>query len=643
MAAASPPLSSPMSPIDQSPWNPASRRNQSMDYDMFNDTELAQVRTQLQRFVSQHEDSSSQDFTEGSKAITRLHWINPSKRSRCQNSSCKAKFILKLRKHHCRKCGEVFCARCLSFQRKLSPTAEYDPNGKLFMVCSKCFNSETQGPGQARIWTQTFLEMRRDSLLAHAEAIGETTQKPSRAHLEKECQRLVEGFSMNLTDLPPSQEVRLPQSEGTGKNILMRKLSALKNHVSKVPGLVKIGPPEWKKPITWISAGANCQFCSTAFTMTYKKHNCYICGRLACFSCSVKDLLLYVPDKDDQEHVGKLARWAIIKVIGSPELEPDIRHYVRVCTVCRQALEVVQVENYEASIKGEESEDCLKQMKDLFDNIIKFQDKIDAWLPKYKQLIDALEIAGESPKVLPASRSNMQTLAKHQGDLTDYFTSFVVAVSRLKKLKPQTNKQLKLVKALMRCKFNYYNDNMYTFRKLKRRLEQISPPEVLQAIQSIVDSQSINSTCLSIGQLSYESLHICLKYELSEELPAVIKDTYEVCQKDLKQIIEEQGQETWEERQNQITAFIKIQLKGHEDFTPCLYIRPSQRNIQRFGPKYVNSFLYSRCDDIIGKVVLQLHTRSADRKFQKSKESLASLRRTVRELKVVTQKGLEFR
>ena len=66
----------------------------------------------------------------------------------------------------------------------------------------------------------------------------------------------------------------------------------------------------------------------------------------------------------------------------SPELEPDIRHYVRVCTVCRQALEVVQVENYEASMKGEESEDCLKQMKDLFDNIVKFQDKIDAWLPK---------------------------------------------------------------------------------------------------------------------------------------------------------------------------------------------------------------------------------------------------------------------
>ena len=30
---------------------------------------------------------------------------------------------------------------------------------------------------------------------------------------------------------------------------------------------------------------------------------------------------------------------------------------------------------------------------------------------------------------------------------------------------------------------------MYTFRKLKRRLEHISPPEVLQAIQSIVDLQ----------------------------------------------------------------------------------------------------------------------------------------------------------
>ncbi|XP_038050014.1 vacuolar segregation protein PEP7-like isoform X6 [Patiria miniata] len=637
MASAFPPTT-PTSPIDRSAWRSAYRSESFVNVD---DQELAQVRSQLQTFVSQHQDSNT-DYTEGAITITKLHWINSSQRSKCHNSSCKLKFTLTQRKHHCRKCGEVFCAKCLQYQRKLSPTAEYDPNGKLYMVCAVCFNSETQGRGQARFWTQTFAEMRRDYLAERARFIDSTNTKPTRPYLLKECQRLVDGFSKNQTSINPTQTGKEAENEDVTKaSKFFKRLGSLTTKVSKVPSLVKTGPPEWQKPDTWVPNGPNCQFCGTAFT--YKKHNCYICGRLVCLTCSCKDLLIYVPDKCNHEHEGKHARWAVIKIIGSPEIEPDKRLYVRTCKVCLEELTALQVDNYKASMNGEDKDqDCMSKMMEIHGNITKFQDKIDEMLPKYKQLIDSLEIAADSPKSLPPTRNNMQVLAKHQGDLADHFTSFVVAVSRLKQLKPRTQTQLKLVKLLMRSKFSYYSDSMYTFRQLKKRLEQISPPEVLQAIQSIVDSQAINSTCLFIGQLSYESLHICLKYELSEELPTIFKDAYEVCLSDLQKIIEEQKKD-WEQRKKEITNFIKVQLTGGEgvDMAPCLYLQPSQRYVQRYGTTYVDNYLFTRCEEITGQILLQLQSRCAYRKFQKTKDSLAWLKQSIKDLQAVTRKNLE--
>ncbi|XP_022088119.1 vacuolar segregation protein PEP7-like [Acanthaster planci] len=629
---------SPHSPVERSAW---SLSNNSEPSQAIDDRELATVRSQLQRFVSQHEDSST-DYTEGATRITKLHWINSSQRSKCHNSSCKLKFTLTHRKHHCRKCGEVFCAKCLQFQRKLSPTAEYDPNGKLYMVCSDCFHSETQGRGQARIWTQTFAEMRRDSLTERAKFTDNTNTKPTRSYLQKECQRMVDGFTKNLTSITPTQNGTASAKVDTKKGSrLLKKLGSIKTQVGKVPGLVKPGSPEWLRPDAWVPDGTNCQFCGTAFT--YKKHNCYICGRLVCLTCSHKDLLLYVPDKSDQEREGKHARWAVIRVIGSPEIEPDKRLYVRTCKMCLVELTELQVDNYQASTRGEDSKDCVTKMMEIHENITTFQVKIDEMLPKYKQLIDSLEIAAESPKSLPPSRNNMQVLAKNQGDLADHFTSFVVAVSRLKQLKPRTQTQLKLVKLLMRSKFSYYNDSMYNFRQLKKRLEQISPPEVLESIQSIVDSQAINSTCLSIGQLSYESLHICLTYELSEELPAIFKDTYEVCLADLQKIIQEQGQ-NWEQHKKDITKFIKVQLTGDEEarMAPSLCLTPSPRYVRLYGTCYVDEYLFSRCEEMAGKILMQLQSRCAYRKFPRSKESLAWLRQSIKDLHAVTRKNMEL-
>ncbi|XP_033111025.1 uncharacterized protein LOC117112080 [Anneissia japonica] len=122
-------------------------------------------------------------------------------------------------------------------------------------------------------------------------------------------------------------------------------------------------------------------------------------------------------------------------------------------------------------------------------HINEVQSKIDDQLPVYKQLVDGLEITSSSPRTLPTNRSNMQTLAKAQGDLMNHFTKFVMCVSGLKKFSPSSNVQVKLARNIMKCKFDHYHDNMYSFRKLKKQLEDVAPPEILSGIQEIVDAK----------------------------------------------------------------------------------------------------------------------------------------------------------
>ena len=58
-----------------------------------------------------------------------IKWDNDKDHSNCYN--CSSRFTIILRKHHCRKCGKIFCIKCLK-------------NCKIFnvshLVCSNCFN-----------------------------------------------------------------------------------------------------------------------------------------------------------------------------------------------------------------------------------------------------------------------------------------------------------------------------------------------------------------------------------------------------------------------------------------------------------------------------------------------------------------------
>ncbi|XP_044316993.1 myotubularin-related protein 4 isoform X2 [Drosophila rhopaloa] len=71
------------------------------------------------------------------KRASSVLWVPDHAVSRC--SSCQTEFWLGRRKHHCRSCGEIFCADCSEFWAPL-------PNEKLFnpvRLCGSCYTTVT--------------------------------------------------------------------------------------------------------------------------------------------------------------------------------------------------------------------------------------------------------------------------------------------------------------------------------------------------------------------------------------------------------------------------------------------------------------------------------------------------------------------
>ena len=77
--------------------------------------------------------------------LTRAHWVPDRDAPRCANRRCGAEFRpLVRRRHHCRACGEVFCARCCATRMLLdAETAEPVPtrgaNAVDARVCLGCY------------------------------------------------------------------------------------------------------------------------------------------------------------------------------------------------------------------------------------------------------------------------------------------------------------------------------------------------------------------------------------------------------------------------------------------------------------------------------------------------------------------------
>ncbi|KAI1102632.1 FYVE-domain-containing protein [Jackrogersella minutella] len=71
---------------------------------------------------------------------TRQHWKPDPESTICDEASCMRHFNYWTRRHHCRKCGNIFCDSHSAFDVPLDQDANYNPRGTPSRACSHCFS-----------------------------------------------------------------------------------------------------------------------------------------------------------------------------------------------------------------------------------------------------------------------------------------------------------------------------------------------------------------------------------------------------------------------------------------------------------------------------------------------------------------------
>lgn len=72
---------------------------------------------------------------------TRRHWKPDAESTICDEPTCKRYFSYFTRRHHCRRCGNIFCDLHSSHEIPLDQNAEYNPRAPtLSRACNHCFS-----------------------------------------------------------------------------------------------------------------------------------------------------------------------------------------------------------------------------------------------------------------------------------------------------------------------------------------------------------------------------------------------------------------------------------------------------------------------------------------------------------------------
>ncbi|KAB5570122.1 hypothetical protein GE09DRAFT_696645 [Coniochaeta sp. 2T2.1] len=87
---------------------------------------------------------------------TREHWKPDNESTICDHPACRRHFGYLTRRHHCRRCGNIFCDFHSAFEIPLDEAANYNPRGVSVRACSHCY-------GRFREWRRSFRESKTNS------------------------------------------------------------------------------------------------------------------------------------------------------------------------------------------------------------------------------------------------------------------------------------------------------------------------------------------------------------------------------------------------------------------------------------------------------------------------------------------------
>ena len=507
----------------------------------------------------------------------------------CQK--CQKSFGFFNQPRKCSKCDAEFCKNCVL------------EVGRLQVVCLTCLdNNEPQSLEQTRDLKHCFQHMRQLPPSSSVSLPGEIHRTPIRIYnfrdnldFEKECIRLENGFKASL------------QRSMLGKmfqDILGDQIS------------------DWKKSSLWVYGNmiSKCYSCQCDFGLMHIRHNCVLCGSVVCTDCSTKDLLVYIPDGQNLQNTNTRAYLAIIKIIGCPDKEPDVCMYLRVCPKCNEKVQDRQIAALKLAKKELVKEDdvaneMLLKMIVVNDKLCDLRSKIDCCLQKYFDLLKMLDVSAQAGNQKLSYKSNMQVLAKAQGDLSDHFSEFVTVILKIKTMKPSLKSLTTLFQNIVASKIDYYHTNTFRFRQMQKQLESVVPRDILSAVQDIVDRNAINSCYISIKQLAMEVLHLCNKHSLNIEILPKLMQITDIAEVDLKSSLKD----PWPEQEAIVSELLKQRLKQNR------LIQPSKRLLSQLGTNYLQTVIQDRSGTLLNQIYLQLSSKSSDSKYQPTKLALKNL------------------
>ncbi|GFP52593.1 hypothetical protein ACSS6W_003326 [Trichoderma asperelloides] len=78
-------------------------------------------------------------FPDVTEQPTRKHWKPDTESTICDDPTCKRNFSYFVRRHHCRKCGNIFCDWHSSYALPLDQNANFNPRAIPSRTCNHCF------------------------------------------------------------------------------------------------------------------------------------------------------------------------------------------------------------------------------------------------------------------------------------------------------------------------------------------------------------------------------------------------------------------------------------------------------------------------------------------------------------------------
>ena len=196
----------------------------------------------------------------------KQHWVSDVKATHCALAGCGKPFNMRVRRHHCRMCGLVFCDEHSSRRLRLGPDSKPSDTGEMQRVCDGCVLAQqahsepTEAVRPVASGTALRLHVAGEVSARDVTLSFSTRRAAHNAEKRKLTVPLVEAYS------------RLCQLNGAN---------------TLIPGIPGAGG---KRVVAWEAdaAASSCAMCHRGFTQLLRKHHCRLCGLVVCGDCSAK-------------------------------------------------------------------------------------------------------------------------------------------------------------------------------------------------------------------------------------------------------------------------------------------------------------------------------------------------------------------